>query len=50
LKADFKENEKLAKEHFFNWVKRGNPIVKKESPRENIFAKMYQEELKKSKQ
>jgi len=50
LKADFKENEKLAKEHFFNWVKRGNPIRKKESPRENIFARMYQEELKKSKQ
>jgi len=50
FKADFKENEKLAKEHFFNWVKRGNPIVKKESPRENIFAKIYQEELKKSKQ
>jgi len=47
LKADFKENEKVAKEHFFNWVKRGNPIPKKESPRENIFAKMYQEELKK---
>jgi hypothetical protein len=47
LKADFKENEKLAKEHFFNWVKRGNPIPKKESHKENIFAKMYQEELKK---
>jgi hypothetical protein len=47
LKEDFKENEKLAKEHFFNWVKRGNPIPKKESHKENIFAKMYQEELKK---
>jgi hypothetical protein len=49
LKADFKENEKLAKEHFFNWVKRGNPIQKKENHKENIFAKMYQEELKKLK-
>jgi hypothetical protein len=47
LKADFKENEKLAKEHFFNWVKRGNPIPKKESLKENVFAKLYKQELEK---
>jgi hypothetical protein len=43
LKADFKENEKLAKEHFFNWVKRGNPIPKKEAKSKNVFEELYQE-------
>jgi hypothetical protein len=43
LKADFKENEKLAKEHFFNWVKRGNPIPKKESKAKNVFDELYQD-------
>ena len=50
LKADFKENEKLAKEHFFNWVKRGNPIPKKESLKENIFEKIYQDLIKEEEQ
>lgn len=50
LKADFKENEKLAKEHFFNWVKRGNPIPKKESVKENIFEKIYQDMIKEEEQ
>ena len=50
LKSDFKENEKLAKEHFFNWVKRGNPIPKKESVKENVFSQLYREELEKEKQ
>jgi hypothetical protein len=48
LKADFKENEKLAKEHFFNWVKRGNPIPKKESKAKNVFDEIY-EDLQKQK-
>jgi hypothetical protein len=48
LKADFKENEKLAKEHFFNWVKRGNPVPKKESKSKNVFDELY-EDLKKQK-
>jgi hypothetical protein len=48
LKADFKENEKLAKEHFFNWVKRGNPILKKESKGKNVFDELY-EDLQKQK-
>ena len=43
LKGDFKENEKLAKEHFFNWVKRGNPIPKKEAKSKNVFEELYQE-------
>lgn len=43
FKSDLKENEKLAKEHFFNWVKRGNPIPKKESMKENVFSKMLRE-------
>jgi dGTP triphosphohydrolase len=49
LKADFKENEKLAKEHFFNWVKRGNPVPKKESKGKNIFDELYKD-LQKQKQ
>ena len=49
LKSDYKENEKLAKEHFFNWVKRGNPIPKKESAKENVFSQLYREELEKEK-
>jgi hypothetical protein len=48
LKADFKENEKLAKEHFFNWVKRGNPVPKKESKGKNVFDEIY-EDLQKQK-
>ena len=40
FKEEFKETEKLAKEHFFNWVKRGNPIPKKESTK-NIFDEIY---------
>ena len=48
LKADFKENEKLAKEHFFNWVKRGNPVPKKESKVKNVFDELY-EDLQKQK-
>jgi dGTP triphosphohydrolase len=48
LKADFKENEKLAKEHFFNWVKRGNPVQKKESKGKNVFDELY-EDLQKQK-
>jgi hypothetical protein len=48
LKADFKENEKVAKEHFFNWVKRGNPIPKKESKVKNVFDEIY-EDLQKQK-
>ena len=43
LKADFKENEKLAKEHFFNWVKRGNPVPKKESKTKNVFDELYED-------
>jgi len=43
LKGDFKVNEKLAKEHFFNWVKRGNPIPKKEAKSKNVFEELYQE-------
>lgn len=50
LKADFKENEKLAKEHFFNWVKRGNPIPKQESAKENIFDKIYRDMMKEKEQ
>ena len=50
LKADFKESEKLAKEHFFNWVKRGNPVPKKESLKENVFTQLLREELEKEKQ
>jgi hypothetical protein len=50
LKADFKETEKLAKEHFFNWVKRGNPVPKKESLKENVFTQLLREELEKEKQ
>lgn len=50
LKDEFKENSKLAKEHFFNWVKRGNPVPKKETKEENIFAKLYRQELEKEKQ
>jgi hypothetical protein len=50
LKSDYKENEKLAKEHFFNWVKRGNPIPKQESIKENVFAKLYRQELEKEKE
>lgn len=45
LKADFKENEKLAKEHFFNWVKRGNPIPKKEKSI-NVFDEIYNDLMK----
>jgi hypothetical protein len=48
LKADFKENEKLAKEHFFNWVKRGNPVPKKENKSKNVFDELY-EDLQKQK-
>jgi dGTP triphosphohydrolase len=48
LKADFKENEKLAKEHFFNWVKRGNSVPKKESKGKNVFDELY-EDLQKQK-
>jgi len=49
LKGKYKENETLAKEHFFNWVKRGNPIPKKESAKENVFSQLYREELEKEK-
>ena len=49
LKEDFKETEKLAKEHFFNWVKRGNPVPKKESFKENVFTQLLREELEKEK-
>lgn len=45
LKADFKENEKLAKEHFFNWVKRGNPIPKNEKTI-NVFDEIYNDLMK----
>jgi hypothetical protein len=48
FKAEFKENEKLAKEHFFNWVKRGNPVPKKESKTKNVFDEIY-EDLQKQK-
>jgi hypothetical protein len=50
LKSDYKENEKLAKEHFFNWVKRGNPIPKQESGKENIFDKIYRDMMKEKEQ
>ena len=50
LKSDYKENEKLAKEHFFNWVKRGNPIPKQESSKENIFDKIYRDMMKEKEQ
>ena len=43
FEGDFKENEKLAKEHFFNWVKRGNPIAKKESVSKNVFQEIWQD-------
>jgi hypothetical protein len=45
LKADFKETEKLAKEHFFNWVKRGNPVPKKEK-KINVFDEIYNDLMK----
>ena len=45
LKGDFKENEKLAKEHFFNWVKRGNPIPKNEKTI-NVFDEIYNDLMK----
>jgi hypothetical protein len=45
FKSDFKENEKLAKEHFFNWVKRGNPIPKKEKTI-NVFDEIYNDLMK----
>jgi dGTP triphosphohydrolase len=48
LKDEFKENEKVAKEHFFNWVKRGNPVPKKESKSKNVFDEIY-EDLQKQK-
>ena len=50
FKGEYKESEKLAKEHFFNWVKRGNPIPKKESLKENIFEKIYQDMIKNEEQ
>ncbi len=33
LKDEFKVSEKDAKEHFINWIKRGNPIPEKEQPK-----------------
>jgi hypothetical protein len=33
LKDEFKVSEKDAKEHFINWIKRGNPIPEKEEPK-----------------
>jgi hypothetical protein len=33
LKDEFKVSEKDAKEHFINWIKRGNPIPEIESPK-----------------
>lgn len=50
LKADFKENEKLAKQHFFNWVKRGNPIIKKQSVKNNVFEEIWQDLQKEKEQ
>jgi hypothetical protein len=46
LKADLKETEDLAKKHFFNWVKKGNPIPKNEGKSRNVFADMYDELMK----
>ena len=38
LKAELKVNEKDAKEHFINWIKRGNPIPEKKAG-ETTYAK-----------
>lgn len=49
LKDEFKVSEKDAKEHFFNWVKKGNPIPKKESATRNVFTELL-EDLEREKQ
>jgi hypothetical protein len=49
LKADLKETEDLAKKHFFNWVKKGNPIPKNEGKSRNVFDELY-EDLQRQKQ
>jgi hypothetical protein len=43
LKAEFKESEKAAKEHFFNWIKRGNPIQIKQDKSRNVFDEIYED-------
>jgi hypothetical protein len=43
LKAEFKVSEKDAKEHFFNWIKRGNPIEIKQDKSRNVFDEIYED-------
>jgi len=43
LKAEFKVSEKDAKEHFFNWIKRGNPIEIKQEKSRNVFDEIYED-------